>query len=635
MNLRYHIVSKRSEEEDESESNSSTVDSSKTTTTPINSEIPVTTSPEGSAPTTTTPSFILANVTTTSTTATTTTTITVTPSVYLNNTVQNPIPANLTLPLVNQTNIAEPTLVREVPTSAINPPDNNMNEIPLNNKTNNGLGKGIGISIGVSFVVLVAILSIIVRYRRSNIKEQDITSKSIPVLEIEKSEDIQSDSENKDNIPYYNNDTSFNYNTNESFYTGAPTTNTDPYSPVHTASLIQRKPTNQATVATNSSITCTNNYNSSNADYNANPNDSFSGYPNWNQSSVNNSNMIINHENNVPYSRNISSAVAAATMGTNPDNNTAQEQNGDKKSTTQIQSRNSLTSSTTAEPLYRSAQSPNINRNGSRNESCIGQVNAPQNDSLALSQIRNSQTESLSINTVHSPRIESFIMPQGSRVISPRIGSLCMKNSFIDELRSEYSTYERPSMPTKMEGSMISLTMPRPEESYYANSPMCNSIKDSFFSNRDSTVLRNATLVPEFVESSVVAEPMVPEIIETISSTAPDSPHMSFEESSTNGLISTRRLSFQPPRTGYLSPEMQYQKHLSLLSLQSLQSLLSDNSNKQFLHNYDTLNSNVHSEKVKPFVIEEESGVNITVEKKKRYTSSINDNQNVDELNFQ
>jgi len=190
-------------------------------------------------------------------------------------------------------------------------------------------------------------------------------------------------------------------------------------------------------------------------------------------------------------------------------------------------------------------------------------------------------------------------------------------------------------MPTKMEGSMISLTMPRPEESYYANSPMCNSIKDSFFSNRDSTVLRNATLVPEFVESSVVAEPMVPEIIETISSTAPDSPHMSFEESSTNGLISTRRLSFQPPRTGYLSPEMQYQKHLSLLSLQSLQSLLSDNSNKQFLHNYDTLNSNVHSEKVKPFVIEEESGVNITVEKKKRYTSSINDNQNVDELNFQ
>jgi len=625
MNLRYHIVSKRSEE-DEEESSSTTVDGSKTIS-PVNGEPPNTTIDNPGI----TSSFVQTNATTTTFTTTTTSSIFITPSITNNSTNITATPVLAVPPLLNQTAIVETPSSREFyPTIT---PDNNNEIVNVDNKPNNGLGKGIGISIGVSLVVLVTILSIVMKYKRNN--KREIASRSIPVLEIEKSEDVQSDSENKDNIPYYSNDTSFNYNANESFYTGAPTTNTDPYSPVHSSSIIQRKPTNQATVATNSSITCTNNYISSNADYNANTNDSFSGYPNWNQSSVNNSNMIANHENNVPYSRNISSAVAAATMGTNPDSNIAQEQNEDKKSTSQIQSHNSLISNSTTEPLYKSAQSPNINRSGSRNESCIGQVNAPQNDSLVISQIRNSQTESLTINPVHSPRIESF-MGQGSRVISPRIGSLCMKNSFIDELRSEYSTYERPSVPTKMEGSMISLTMPRPEESYYANSPMCSSIKDSFFSNRDSTVLRNATLVPEFVESSVIAEPMVPEIIETVSSTAPDSPRQSFEEvSSTNGLISSRRLSLQPPRTGYRSPDMHYQKHLSLISVQSLQSLQSDNSNKQFIHSYDTLSPNLPIEKVKPFVIEEESGVNITVEKKKMYTSSINDdNQHVDELNF-
>jgi len=311
-------------------------------------------------------------------------------------------------------------------------------------------------------------------------------------------------------------------------------------------------------------------------------------------------------------------------------------------------------------------------------------LSSPGSESYYINHLQSSsfiRNDESCVGQVHSPRNESFTLGSSSRVISPRIESLCLKNSLVEELRSEYSSYERPPLAN---ASIISVTSPKREESFYANQSHIstnnhshydetmltghsfNSIKDSIFSNQDnSTVVRTATIVPEFVESSVVAEALVPEIIETMSSNPSESPRPSLGESSTNGLISTsmsmgeRRLS-QPPHTGYRSPDAHYIKRLSIQSSNSNKAAIilptekikpyvpniiedSDEHEEEEEENEEIDNQPTPVlEKKKPYVpniVEEDDHINniTSTEKKKIYVPNIiedDDHHILDELNF-
>jgi len=696
MSSRYQIINKRAEE---------TSSADKVTTTKSSTSTSVVTSSVITSSTTSiTTTTVKAVVTTTSSISTTTTSKPVSSTSLSSTTVASVLQKG------EEPSYSEPIAV---PTSV--PPQNN-NDINKNtsdtdlmkNKDKQSLYIGIGIASAVGVIVLVLFVCCIMRCRKNKSKKNQGFSRSIPISEIS-NHAVNSESENQDksNIPYYQNEygshTSYNYSNynndnNGSVYSGSGT-NTNPFNPPSTnvnANLYSNNlrngtpsyrqsnhPTNVATVATNSSITCCTNYISSMADYNANSNGNDT-YPQWTSSPVNSNNVIISHPgstlhyNNSKTSRQGSSSNAdtAPSSPNSPMN---------KHSVAFNNLLNMIKSTIDTEEENPDIHSPTQGHSGimlSPPPSESSYMNHPHSSSF----IRNDES---CVGQVHTPRNDSFTLGSSSRVISPRIESLCLKNSLVEELRSEYSSYERPPLANashfsltspSQNASVLPLTSPKHEESIYANQSHIsvnnhsqydetmltghsfNSIKDSFFSNQDnSTVVRTATIVPEFVESSVVAEALVPEIIETLSSNPSESPRPSLGESSTNGLISTsmsmgeRRLS-QPPHTGYRSPDAHYMKRLSIQSSHSnkaainltspekikpyVPNIIEDSDEHEVEEEIDNLPTPV-LEKKKPYVpniIEEDDHVNniTSVEKKKPYVPNIieDDHHILDELNF-
>jgi len=666
MRSRYQIISKRAEE------TSSTV---KSTTTQSSTSTSVITS---SITSRTTISTTVKAVVTTTTSSSSTSSSKIVSSSTSSTTVMPTILQKEVEPSFSMPPPSNPTLLPSQNTN--NPPDTVLDKGKGNNRS---LYISVGVASAVGVLVIILFLCCILKCRKNKNNRKQGLTRSIPVSEITKSDTVQTDHENqedKSNIPYYQNDygnhTSFNYSNynnanNGSVYSGSgtnpnpyipstPKVNTNLYSngmPNNTPSYLQSgNPTNAATVATNSSITCCTNYVSSMTDYNINSNGNES-YSQW-ISPINPNGFMINLKipssvvattsplQTTPLVMNRDSLINEIEASIDPAEHDEQEYlTGDNHSTTQGQT-SMIVSAPRSESYYRSPQHTSFIRN---DESCVGQV--------------------------HSPRNESFNLGNSSRVISPRIESLCLKNSLIEELRSEYSTYERPPLANT---STVSLTTPKRDESFYANQShislshsrydetmltnhSLNSIKDSFFSAQDnSTVVRTATIVPEYVESSVVAEALVPEIIESASTNPSESPRPSLGESSTNGLICTslsmgeRRLS-QPPHTGYRSPEAHYLKRVSIQSGHSNKAVvppsLPPEKIKPYVPNIIE-DSDEHEEiddqptpileKKKPYVpniIEDEDHVNnmSTTDKKRVYVPNIiedDEHHILDELNF-
>ncbi|ORX43224.1 hypothetical protein BCR36DRAFT_415634 [Piromyces finnis] len=158
-----------------------------------------------------------------------------------------------------------------------------------------------------------------------------------------------------------------------------------------------------------------------------------------------------------------------------------------------------------------------------------------------------------------------------SRVISPRIESLNMKSSMIMEGyhldRSDRSPMMESSSPLKYTDMDRSFpTIPKRNSSYIA-SPHLSNVNanyyghgdESFFSNDHSLAISTNQVIPKIIEPNIIIEPMVPEIMETVSSNPTDSIHQNIEDGSTKNLlpinIMERPVSFPQVKPSHISEE--------------------------------------------------------------------------------
>jgi len=147
--------------------------------------------------------------------------------------------------------------------------------------------------------------------------------------------------------------------------------------------------------------------------------------------------------------------------------------------------------------------------------------------------------------TNYVPNIKPELGQSLSRVISPRIESLNMKSNQITEGHPEHALVMESNAPMKPDRkeSLDNPSAAYDESTHQSYVPTVrdgNQSCNSYYTRDNSTALsNNQPIITKVVEPNDIAEPMVPEIIETMSSNPTNSIRQSIGGASENNLLGT------------------------------------------------------------------------------------------------